>query len=374
MNQTDPRTPPALSNATPRPTELEKAIARWIHAKREQALREDSRGELLNEVRRQECDVEDALYDELEAKSHAAVSSWGFSENLVVLPDEPAAAPPVAEGPAATPRPLTRETIAEYVRGFYLYKGGQVAEEPTKCQWNDAISTVVSDILDRDANGDFSRDFDRKPAAAEPPEARAAAPGYEVGFDEQTEARWQTAIYKKLQSLVPEVSGSLDGSGCESGDALDVTLAEIEQAIGVITDARAEALGLLPGKLQGVQALADEKCRCFLQRSETAERQLDEARRELNYRQIMVDDLNGQVEDAWETLGLADYEGEDSIAHFIRMLEERLARAETANQQHRGALAELYVAVKEDSPERLRMALSVADALLGPQHGQKESE
>jgi len=41
--------------------------------------------------------------------------------------------------------------------------------------------------------------------------------------------------------------------------------------VSSLTDALAEAEGKLPGKLRGVQALADEKCRCFLERAEAAE-------------------------------------------------------------------------------------------------------
>jgi len=49
------------------PAELNKAVARWVKAKREQVLREDTRGELIAEVRRQEQDVEDAITEELAA-------------------------------------------------------------------------------------------------------------------------------------------------------------------------------------------------------------------------------------------------------------------------------------------------------------------
>jgi hypothetical protein len=48
------------------------------------------------------------------------------------------------------------------------------------------------------------------------------------GFDEATETRWQTAIYEFIKKLAPR-PGDIDGSGCDSGDALDVTLAEIRE-------------------------------------------------------------------------------------------------------------------------------------------------
>jgi hypothetical protein len=96
---TDPRTPSALSNATPPQTELEKAVGRWLHAKREQVLREDSRGELIAEVRSQERDVEDAITEELEAGDATRVQYPALFMN------HEQAAPPVAEGPAATSRP-----------------------------------------------------------------------------------------------------------------------------------------------------------------------------------------------------------------------------------------------------------------------------
>lgn len=43
-------------------------------------------------------------------------------------------------------------------------------------------------------------------------------------------ARWQEAIYKLCCKECPDKN--IDGSGCDSGDALDLTLAEIGQAIG----------------------------------------------------------------------------------------------------------------------------------------------
>jgi hypothetical protein len=45
-------------------SELENAVQRWLEAKRQQILREDSNGELELEVRKQERDVEDAIYNE----------------------------------------------------------------------------------------------------------------------------------------------------------------------------------------------------------------------------------------------------------------------------------------------------------------------
>lgn len=47
-------------------TELTKAVGRWVEAKRQQILREDTKGDLAHEVRRQERDVEDAITAELE--------------------------------------------------------------------------------------------------------------------------------------------------------------------------------------------------------------------------------------------------------------------------------------------------------------------
>lgn len=48
-------------------TELEKAVTRWVEAKRQQILREDTKGDLALEVRKQERDVEDEIAAELEA-------------------------------------------------------------------------------------------------------------------------------------------------------------------------------------------------------------------------------------------------------------------------------------------------------------------
>jgi hypothetical protein len=55
------------------------------------------------------------------------------------------------------------------------------------------------------------------------------------GMCETTEARWQQAIYQLLRKGVPRPD-LLDGSGCESGDALDVTLSEIKQALVQLLD------------------------------------------------------------------------------------------------------------------------------------------
>lgn len=54
-------------------------------------------------------------------------------------------------------------------------------------------------------------------------------PSGDAGFDAGTETRWQDAIHELCDRLVPEAR--IDGSGCESGDALDVTLAEIRQVL-----------------------------------------------------------------------------------------------------------------------------------------------
>ena len=55
-----------------------------------------------------------------------------------------------------------------------------------------------------------------------------------LGFDEATESRWQKAIYEQCKRILPNV----DGSGCESGDALDVTISEITQCFAHLQDER----------------------------------------------------------------------------------------------------------------------------------------
>lgn len=61
-----PELPVGFQPAQPR-TELDKAVLRWVEAKRQQILRHDSFGELEAEVRRQERDVEDEIESQLEA-------------------------------------------------------------------------------------------------------------------------------------------------------------------------------------------------------------------------------------------------------------------------------------------------------------------
>jgi hypothetical protein len=59
----------ALSSApAPPQTELRKAVARWVEAKRQEVLREDLKGDLQHEVRRQEREVEEAITEELKAE------------------------------------------------------------------------------------------------------------------------------------------------------------------------------------------------------------------------------------------------------------------------------------------------------------------
>lgn len=45
-------------------------------------------------------------------------------------------------------------------------------------------------------------------------------------------ARWQQAIYELCQEHYPDV----DGSGCDSGDELDLTLAEISEVFNMYQD------------------------------------------------------------------------------------------------------------------------------------------
>lgn len=53
----------------------------------------------------------------------------------------------------------------------------------------------------------------------------------DAGFDEATETRWQVAIYEACKKAVgPDADYLIDGGGCDSGDALDFTLVEINQA------------------------------------------------------------------------------------------------------------------------------------------------
>lgn len=44
--------------------------------------------------------------------------------------------------------------------------------------------------------------------------------------------RWQQAIYELCQEHYPDV----DGSGCDSGDELDLTLAEIQEVFNMYQD------------------------------------------------------------------------------------------------------------------------------------------
>lgn len=50
---------------------------------------------------------------------------------------------------------------------------------------------------------------------------------------EKEQGRWQKAIY---ELLVKATDDSIDGGGCDSGDPLDFTLAEISQALGILKE------------------------------------------------------------------------------------------------------------------------------------------
>lgn len=50
------------------------------------------------------------------------------------------------------------------------------------------------------------------------------------------QARWQQQIYELLNSLLNDPNAQLDGTGCESGDPLDVTLQEITQAFSILEE------------------------------------------------------------------------------------------------------------------------------------------
>ncbi len=66
----------------------------------------------------------------------------------------------------------------------------------------------------------------------------------------------------------------------------------------------------LTAQLGGAQALADEKCRCFLERAEKAEAQLAEAQKDL------------------PTITLSSDESLSALKHMLRQTESRLDRAE----------------------------------------------
>lgn len=58
----------------------------------------------------------------------------------------------------------------------------------------------------------------------------------------QEQGRWQDAIRDKVitASQIPNADSWVDGGGCDSGDPLDVSLAEIGQVINYFVDQIAE--------------------------------------------------------------------------------------------------------------------------------------
>lgn len=71
----------------------------------------------------------------------------------------------------------------------------------------------------------------------------------EQGQHAATEARWQDAIYKLCRKIVgPENESYIDGSGSDTGDALDVTLSEIRQMSGLVVERAESALAGMRSK------------------------------------------------------------------------------------------------------------------------------
>jgi uncharacterized protein (UPF0335 family) len=73
---------------------------------------------------------------------------------------------------------------------------------------------------------------------------------------DEEQARWQDAIYAVLVNRVGD--DKLDGKGCDSGDPLDFTLAEIQQAFGVKDDAANGEVTRLKAELQSLQSSHNE--------------------------------------------------------------------------------------------------------------------
>ncbi len=59
--------------------------------------------------------------------------------------------------------------------------------------------------------------------------------------EDAEQKRWQDAIYERCKKAVGPANYSvIDGAGCDSGDPLDFTLAEIGQALAFVQDAAEE--------------------------------------------------------------------------------------------------------------------------------------
>ena len=65
---------------------------------------------------------------------------------------------------------------------------------------------------------------------------------------EAEQTRWQQAIYELLKDSVDD-GHLIDGSGCDSGDPLDLTLAEITQAINMLKDQHGDAISDLIARM-----------------------------------------------------------------------------------------------------------------------------
>lgn len=81
----------------------------------------------------------------------------------------------------------------------------------------------------------------------------------------ENEARWQAAIYNTVRDRCPGLN--VDGSGCESGDALDVSIAEVNQGLIHIIDQRDDLNRKLKIAVEALNFIAttDEKdvASCF---------------------------------------------------------------------------------------------------------------
>lgn len=122
---------------------------------------------------------------------------------------------------ASTPPPLTPEQAKERARLIVVEVFG------TEPKWT-GLNTLLARLRDRIAAEIVATPY--------PSEGEADDDSEEVQAEQ---GRWQDAIREHLVKAcgIPDADSWIDGAGCDSGDPLDVSLAEISQVINHFIDA-----------------------------------------------------------------------------------------------------------------------------------------
>jgi hypothetical protein len=148
---------------------------------------------------------------------------------------------------------------------------------------------------------------------------------------EREQGRWQEEIASTLQQLAP--AAQIDGSGCDSGDPLDLSLAEIQQAFAHWDNRAFDALNELGLTAKGYSSALEAVIHLFtsdaldpdtealLQERDSLRERLEKAEEQLRIRSASDDGNHKNLTAAYER---------------IEQLETVLRKARTAMLRHAG--------------------------------------